>query len=242
MAVVNCGSIDDVIWLNEPDNYQLHSTVHIYDITISASLHLLPLAHSLLNEAEYKRAHSYYRQKDRERFMVSRVALRQLLGKYIEHQPQDIVFAIGNNKKPFIQNTERPVYYNVSHSGDKILIAISDKEVGIDVEHKLADFDFEEIIPTCFSAEEALHIRSFKDPRHTFYLLWTRKEALLKATAKGVDDELRSIPSLQGGHAIDFTNKNWKVISFDIGDEYVGSIGCGVGLINETQFIKFGII
>ena len=242
MAVVNCGSIDDVIWLNEPDNYLLHSTVHVYEITISASLHLLPLAHTLLNKAEHKRANSYYRQKDKDRFIVSRIALRQLLGKYIEQQPQDIVFAIGHNKKPFIQNTERPVYYNVSHSGDKILIAISDKEVGIDVEHKLPDFDYEEIIPTCFSAEEAHHIRSSKDPRHTFYLLWTRKEALLKATAKGVDDDLISIQCLDGLHEVGFTNNDWKVISFEIGDEYVGSIGCGVGLINEIQFIKFGII
>ena len=225
MAIVNCGNIDNVSWQNEPDTYQLHNTVHVYGITISASLHLLTLAHVLLNEPEHKRAKSYYQQKDRERFIVSRVALRKLMGKYLNQAPQNIVFSIGNNKKPFIHNARQPIHYNVSHSGDQILIAISDYEVGIDVEHTQTDFDYEEIIPTCFSALETAHIRSSSGPRHTFYLLWTRKEALLKATAKGVDDDLISIPSLDGAHDVGFTHVDWAVRSFVIGDGYVGSVG-----------------
>jgi 4'-phosphopantetheinyl transferase len=200
--------------------------VHVYDITISSSLHLLVLADSLLNEAEHKRAKSYYQQKDRERFIVSRVALRQLLGKYLNQLPQDIVFTIGKNKKPFIQNASHPIHYNVTHSGDKILIAISDHEVGIDVEHIQPDFDFEEIIPTCFSTAEAVYIRLSNNPCHTFYLLWTRKEALLKATAKGIDDDLIAIPSLDGKHQLVFTNDDWDVKGFEVGEGYVGSVGC----------------
>ncbi|PQJ12277.1 hypothetical protein CJD36_000525 [Flavipsychrobacter stenotrophus] len=225
MAIVNCGNIDNVSWQNEPDTYQLHNTVHVYSITISESLHLLTLADTLLSEAEHKRANSYYQQKDRERFIISRVALRQLLGKYLSQAPQNIVFSIVNNKKPYIQSATQPIHYNVSHSGDQILIAISHYEVGIDVEHIHPDFDYEEIIPTCFSALEAAQIRSSNDPRHTFYLLWTRKEALLKATAKGVDDDLISIPSLHGVHEVGFTHVDWVVRSFVIGDGYVGSVG-----------------
>ncbi len=225
MAIVTCGNIGNVNWLNQPETYQLHNAVHVYSITISASLHLLTLADTVLNEAEHKRANSYYQQKDQERFIVSRVALRQFLGRYLNQAPQDIVFSIGNNKKPYIQSTTQPIHYNVSHSGDQILIAISDYEVGIDVEHTQTDFDYEEIIPTCFSALEAVQIRSANDPRHTFYLLWTRKEALLKATAKGVDDELISIPSLDGAHEVGFTHVDWAVRSFEVGDGYVGSVG-----------------
>ena len=225
MAIVNCGNIDSISWQNEPDTYQLHNTVHVYSITISASLHLLNLADVLLNEPEHKRANSYYRQKDRERFIVSRVALRKLMGKYLNQAPQNIVFSIGNNKKPYIQSLTQPIHYNVSHSGDKILIAISDHETGIDVEHIQPDFDYEEIIPTCFSTLEAAQIRSSNDPRHTFYLLWTRKEALLKATAKGVDDDLISISSLDDAHEVGFTQVDWEVRSFVIGDGYVGSVG-----------------
>ncbi len=225
MAIVNCGNIENVSWLLEPDTHLLHNAVHVYSITISASLHLLNWADVLLNEPEHKRANSYYQQKDRERFIVSRVALRQLLGKCLNHAPQDIVFSIGNNKKPYIQSATQPIHYNVSHSGNQILIAVSDYEVGIDVEHTQADFDYEEIIPTCFSTLEAAHIRSSNDPRHTFYLLWTRKEALLKATAKGVDDDLISIPSLEGAHEVGFTHVDWAVRSFVIGDGYVGSVG-----------------
>lgn len=238
MAIVNCGNIDNVSWQNEPDTYHLHNTVHVYSITISKSLHLLTLVDTLLNESEHKRANSYYQQKDRERFIVSRVALRQLLGKYLSQAPQDIVFAIGNNKKPFVHNA-KPIHYNVSHSGDQILIAISDREVGIDVEHTPTDFDYEEIIPTCFSALEADHIRSSNDPRHTFYLLWTRKEALLKATAKGVDDDLISIPSLDGAHEVGFTHVDWAVRSFVIGDGYVGSVGYLNSRVTIVQFLKF---
>ena len=235
MALVTCSNIDNINWLNKPATYLLQNAAHICSITISSSLHLIPFADTLLNEAEHKRANSYYQQKDRERFIVSRVALRQLLGQYTGLQPQDIAFTIGPNKKPFIQNAANPIHYNVSHSGDKILIAISDHEVGIDVEHIQLDFDYEEIIPTCFSTAEATYIRTSPDPRHTFYRLWTRKEALLKGTAKGVDDDLVSIPCLDGKHEVAFTTNDWVVKSFEVGEGYVGSVTHSA-MVKEVNF------
>lgn len=229
-ATVTIGNTTTVHWSAAPASYRLQHAVHVWDITISSSLHLLNEYDSLLNAAEQKRANSYHQLKDRQRFIVSRVALRILLGRYLQLLPQDVIFTIGDNKKPFIQNTNTPLHYNVSHSGGKILIAISDHEVGIDIEDTGSTLTLTDIINTCFSKPEAAQIHSPQD----FYLLWTRKEALLKATAKGIDDDIISIPCLDGTHPIPFSTTNWCITSFNTDDSYVSSaahtIGCSLAL------------
>ena len=113
--------------------------------------------------------------------------LRKLLAGYSNLAPDEIKFAEGLNKKPFAENANlSDLHFNISHSADIILIAISNSEIGVDVEKVDNSFSYEEILPHNFSDEEIDFIKNPED----FYLLWTRKESLLKATAKGLDDDL----------------------------------------------------
>ena len=81
-----------------------------------------------------------------------------------------------------------------------------------------------------FSAEEINFIHNSEFQRHTFYKFWTRKEAIVKATGKGIDDEFLKIPVRDGSHLVssslvqDFKNVN--VYSFDLNASYIGSIAC----------------
>jgi len=194
----------------------------------------------ILAPDEIERAGRYHQEKDQLRFIISRGMLRLLLGKYLNQKPINIHLEIGANKKPFVQNRRGDdLHYNVSHSGDLILIAVSNSEVGIDIEKINDSFSYKEILPHNFSDEEILFIKKPED----FYLLWTRKEALLKATAKGIDDDLPLIPSLDGTHHVNSeiigSEKNWNVNSFHIGDGYIGSVtkSCDKNAINfyDTQ-------
>ncbi|HXB45927.1 MAG TPA: 4'-phosphopantetheinyl transferase superfamily protein [Puia sp.] len=201
----------------------------------------------ILSEDEKARASHYRKPNDKQRFEVSRIALRFLLGKYANNEPENIEFVIGLNKKPFVQNLNaRDLYYNVAHSADEILIAVSDADIGIDVERIDLDFAYSEILGQNFSLDEIGFINGATLPAESFYLLWTRKEALLKATSKGIDEDLPLVPSLDGTHTVDQkiigSDKDFSLDSFRFAKNYVGSIayptGCeNIRFIDINRFI-----
>lgn len=83
--------------------------------------------------------------------------------------------------KPYLAGAGR---FNISHSGEYVLAAFSDKEVGADIE-RITDFDAREI-SHYFHPEEQAYIENSTDTKGSFFKLWTRKEAYLKATGIGI--------------------------------------------------------
>ncbi|WP_198172463.1 4'-phosphopantetheinyl transferase family protein [Hymenobacter ginkgonis] len=182
---------------------------------------------TLLRADELARAQRYHQLADQQRFVVARAALRSILGQYLACAPAAIQFVVGPNKKPAIQN-EPGLHYNVSHSKDWILIAVSAAPVGVDVEAIDPLFPFQDILPHSFSLPERQAIMSSPDGAHLFYQLWTRKEAFVKATARGIDDEFSTIPALDGPHRLAAASgqlvPSWLVSSFTVADGYVGAV------------------
>ena len=87
------------------------------------------------------------------------------------------------------------LFFNISHSGDYIAVAIGDSPVGIDVETK-TDPDLK-ITERFYSEEEQRVVRTAEDPEKEFRRLWTRKEAYVKCTGTGIYDSVAEIPSLE---------------------------------------------
>lgn len=227
MPLITLQQIDGLAFATAPVHYRLNNEVHIWQVGIEASLRMVVFAGELLSADEKDRAARYHLDRDRNRFIVSRMTLRLLLEQYLDQPADAIQFGIGDNKKPFIQGNV-PLYYNVAHAADKILIAISDKPVGVDVEFMDRELDVTDIAKTCFSNEEQQFMYEADDSVTTFYQLWTRKEALLKATGKGIADDIVHVPALDGIHdtpaaytgaAVDMT-----VTGFAIGDSYTGCV------------------
>lgn len=241
MPSVYCDSIEDILWNKVySKDFTLNSNVDIWRIMISSNLHLIHAFSQILSSDEHARAFRYHQEKDRQRFLVSRIVLRFLLGKYSNINPEKIEFAIGGNKKPFMQNVAAPVlHYNVSHSGDWIMIAFSDQGIGVDMEIIDEVFSYAEILEQNFSKQEISFITDGNHQSENFYLLWTRKEALLKATSKGIDSDLPFIPSLDGIHEVDMemigSDKDFWVSSFKIADNYIG----GVAYASGNKKIRF---
>ncbi len=90
-----------------------------------------------------------------------------------------------------------------------------------------------------FSKEEIEFIKNSNQPRNNFYLLWTRKESLMKATAKGIDDKLNSISALDGLNEINeqvIGSENvWNINSFEADENYIGSVSFNP-LIKKINF------
>src|ERR1700733_1060119 len=126
--------LNDLTWRDALEcDFVINNSVDVWRINISSNLSVLHNFLAIINDGELARANRYYHAKDRNRFIISRGALRIILGKYLNHQPAAIEFEIGLNKKPHIKNPGNTgIYYNISHAGDWILLGISNAGIGVD--------------------------------------------------------------------------------------------------------------
>ena len=91
------------------------------------------------------------------------------------------------------------VHFNLSHSGKYTVLALSDTEVGVDVQQKRA-VDLR-VARRYFSPEEWAHISAAEDKEGLFYRYWTAKESYLKALGTGLARPLNSFTVRFGGGA-----------------------------------------
>jgi len=215
-------------WLDqERCNFSFYEGTHIWHISVSENLLHLPSYLTLLKPEEIERANRFHRQKDRDRFVISRAVLKQLLGNYLTLPAPDIEIGSGVNKKPFVINGGRQIEYNMSHSGDAIILAVQGGyPVGIDVEFINNDFSYFEVLADNFSTEEVAYINE-EEHISRFFKLWTRKEAITKATAQGLDCDLRLLPALDGAFAVQpgiiASGDDWQINSFTVAGNYAVS-------------------
>lgn len=74
-----------------------------------------------------------------------------------------------------------PLWFNISHSGDDIVLLLSDEgEVGCDIEVIRPRKNSQRIVESVFSPGEQAQIAAAEDKLVTFWQIWTRKEAMLK--------------------------------------------------------------
>ncbi|WP_080056145.1 4'-phosphopantetheinyl transferase family protein [Spirosoma aerolatum] len=182
---------------------------------------------SELSFAEIERAKRFRRQEDQLRFAYGRCILRRLLGNYIGQPLASIELTEGMNRKPVFTNS--PGWqFNISHSGNWVLVAISTVWVGVDLEKSIQGFDFQGIVSQSFSKSEQQFVDKSLNRVNAFYTIWTRKEALVKATAKGVDEDFVRVPSLDGIHSVDSlvigSSGDWLVNSFWVAEGYTAAV------------------
>lgn len=126
--------------------------------------------------------------------LLIRDVLRQNYG-YSEERLYSLYNSYG---KPYIEG----VYFNISHSEDYVVCAVSDTEVGIDIEH-IRPVDFI-VAENFFSNEEKQRLYGFgkDDGLKYFYTVWTAKESYIKKNGRGIDFDLRNITTLFKDHEI----------------------------------------
>lgn len=235
-----CDTFPPVTWQREPD---FGSALAVFRVPIGASSRHLPQVQAVLHPAELLRASRYHQPADRTRFLVARSALRLLLGAYARRPPASLVLEAGANKKPRLRDAPG-LHYNISHAGDWVLIAIAHAEVGVDVEKVNAQFAFQELLAHSFSPAERAFIERGPASAHLFYQLWTRKEALVKATAQGIDEAFWQVPSLDGRHETAHpggaAQAGWLVSSFGVAADYAAAVAYPAALRERLSFYDIG--
>lgn len=194
---------------------------------------------SLLSDTERLASGRFFKPEDRNRYIVSKAVLRKLIGQYLGIQPSEIEFVESINKKPLVSGFD-DLSYNISHSGTLTLIIIFQEDVGIDIEYTDRAIGYPEIMSGAFSETERLEVNKAGQPLRMFYRLWTRKEALIKGTGKGIDEDLPKIPSMDGTHEVNEaligSSENWTITTYVLEDQYIFSLAQKSSSMDEPFF------
>ena len=156
-----------------------------------------------LSEAEKEKALSFRFAEDSSNYIVCHGVLRFLLSQKLNHTNSELAILYGVNNKPYIKGNK--IHFNISHSKELCTIAFfKNDEVGIDLETIKPGIDYKTISVSCFSDKEQQQVMNSKLPLENFYMLWTRKEAFLKAIGLGFNTNLKEITTCQGINTIDY--------------------------------------
>lgn len=150
-----------------------------------------------VHKSREEKMKSYKMQEDRIRCLGAGLLLERGLEDYLNICLPNaegrciLEYVYGRKGKPYLKDYPE-VYFNLSHSGNVVVLAMSDKEVGIDiqeqrkVEKKVAGRFFHE-------KETALlnEIKTTDEWLQLFYHIWTGKEAYIKYTGAGMSQDLQ---------------------------------------------------
>jgi 4'-phosphopantetheinyl transferase len=130
--------------------------------------------------------------------VVSRILLRRVLGACLARPADRLEFITDANGKPHLADAAG-LHFNLAHTGDLMVLAVTaGSPVGVDVERVRELKDACGIARRFFTARESgwLQGRRGKGLSLAFFRLWTRKEAILKATGEGLSRGLEVLELL----------------------------------------------
>lgn len=159
-----------------------------------------PRLRGLLSPAEVARHDRLRLPEDRDRYAAAHGLLRVALGAYLGTRPEALSFAArcrrcgsdGHGKpylaSPALDGADAPGF-SLSHSGERVVVAVTPgPAVGVDVELVQPLRDLDSLTGTVLAPSEraALDGMAYEQRTRAFFVTWTRKEALLKATGDGL--------------------------------------------------------
>lgn len=177
-------------WLTLPELPS--SDVHLFYTSLKQPSAYLESLRKILSSDELAKAERFYFEKDRTSYIAARGMLRKILSHYLAIEPSTIQFQYSPYGKPSVPQA---IHFNVSHSHERVLYAISQKRVvGIDIEFIRPVQEFWEVAKTYFSKNEVAMLAKIPPQKQleAFYQLWTRKEAYIKAKGGGLSMPLSS--------------------------------------------------
>ncbi len=193
----------------------------------------MPNGPALLSDEERLRASRFHHATHGVRFQAAHTLLRMLLARATDAAEQDVRLGKGHHNKPVLLHPhDAALGFNLSYTENQIMIGLHDRlPIGADIEWLLRPLDFEMMLQACFSNREIEFINSAGEGVHQrFFTLWTRKEAALKLTGEGINEQLpafevldgenRARKEIMGGRPPD----EIYLYSFPIGTDFIGSL------------------
>lgn len=135
--------------------------------------------------------------------MTAGLMLQDAAKKELGILPEQLRIERGTYGKPYIKGKES-FYFNISHSGEYVVLAYGDQPVGIDIE-EIRDKNLDkniDVAKRCFTEKEYEYVLSgycngegtleSATEQERFFQIWTMKESYLKLTGAGISVPLNS--------------------------------------------------
>lgn len=196
---------------------------HIRLNQLRQSAALLQEAETLLSTAERERLRSFRSVARRESFALGRYAARTLLGSVMRCAPTAVDLAVRDDGSLEVPGS--PWHMSISHSASHAAAAVSQTELGIDLEEikSRPESLFRFVLhPDEMSLRDALDLPM----ELQIVLFWSLKEAVLKAKRTGLRRSPKSLRlqiDLDRGRATISGEREWEAC-FEIRDDHVLSV------------------
>jgi 4'-phosphopantetheinyl transferase len=179
-------------WSKPPVATKIHSgAIHLWRMELDIDDHQLDQFIPILSADERELSANFQFEVDWKRFIARKGALRAVLARYLELQPEDLRFRYTGRGKPFLESScgHASIQFSSSWSGSLWLMAVAySRRIGLDTEDLLRPVEYEEIALNFFSPTEAKKILALsgRAKATAFFSFWTAKEAYLKAVGLGL--------------------------------------------------------
>jgi 4'-phosphopantetheinyl transferase len=211
--------------------------VHVWQVDLRVVGQYIPRLETALSPDEVARAARFRFPEHRKRLIVTHGVLRDILSRYLDVPTAQLTFSTNPYGKPVLSAPENTwLQFNLSHSGDLVLFAVTrDHPIGIDVEHIAPPDNFAQLVEQFFSENENAAFLALPESKRAvaFFAGWTRKEAYVKALGTGVslpldhfdvtmdpDAPARLLADRHHPHHIE----TWTLLSFAPAPTYIAAL------------------
>lgn len=157
--------------------------------------------------------------------------VKKILSYYLQTKPQAITITRSNTGKPVLCGEyEGKLYFNISHTENKVMLAVASRPVGIDFESIKRKIDFKPILKRFFSnieQDDFIDAISKTDLTESeiFFRGWVKKESILKAVGiglSGIKDYQISFSNSDTSHC--YNGEEYRITDFTPETGYCASI------------------
>ncbi|WP_327255777.1 4'-phosphopantetheinyl transferase family protein [Streptomyces sp. NBC_01244] len=186
---------------------------------------------SVLDPGERERGASFDRPEHASLYVASHVALRMIIGGYLNVPPREVGFVrepcpgcgeAHGRPAVAVGETDPALHFSLSHSDGTALVAVASAPVGVDVQGLPRSDTVTTCLPSLHPAE-ALELTNVPHEarREAFCRIWVRKEAYLKGIGTGLSRD----PSLDYlGAEIRRRPAGWTITDVPCGPSHRGAV------------------
>lgn len=222
-------------WSHPPDSLELQpDQVDVWRIPLDLPTASVKSLESVLSRDESERAARFRFPEGKDRYIIAHGCLRAILAHYLRCEPGQLTFSNNEYGKPALNGYD--LEFNLSHSGDFALVAVSQgRKVGVDVERIRSDVELERIAGRYFSKSEVTELMALAAEQRAagFFNCWARKEAYIKAHGLGLSLPLDSFdvslapdkPAILHATRPDEQEAaRWRLLSLEVAPGYAAAV------------------
>lgn len=177
---------------------------------------------------------SFRRREDASNSLIGKIMLRDMAKQFFNIPDILDHLVYSDFGKPYIN---APLSFSISHSGNLVVCAISEKyQLGIDVE-QITEFEFEPF-REYMSVKEWEQVRLSINPNKKFLEFWTQKEAAIKADGRGLSIPFSRLNICKTGIIIQ--SQYWHLLKLTLHSNYIYHLATDkITTLNDIKIIDY---